>query len=42
MILGGLNGLDGFFHGADKLVIWFATGKLPALDLGFRAGNRLP
>jgi len=41
MILGGFNGLDGFFHGADTLVVEI-VGKLPALDLGVQAGNQLP
>ncbi len=42
MILGGFNGLDGFLDGADTPVVEFATGKLPALDLGVQAGNQLP
>ncbi len=42
MFRGGLDGLDGFLHGADTLVVEFATGKLPVLDFGVEAGNQFP
>lgn len=34
--------ISGFLHGNDRLVVEFATKKLPALDLGVEAGNQLP
>ena len=36
MFRSGLNGLDGLLHGTHTLVVEFATGKLPVLDLGGR------
>lgn len=42
MILGGLNGLDGFLHGANTPVVEFAARILPARNLGLEAGNQFP